>query len=111
MCDFLVQMMLEEIEGVRKLKSQDTGKTTILDNLLYNDLPESEKSDERVWNEALLLVAAGTETTTRTMTNTIFRVLTNPSIYKKLRAELEEALPDPNEIPTAAQVENLPYLV
>jgi len=39
-----------------------------------------------------------------------FHLLSNPKSLRKLKIELEEALPD-DTIPDSQQVENLPYLV
>jgi benzoate 4-monooxygenase len=45
------------------------------------------------------------------MTKLIFHLLADPDVLQKLKAELEGAIPDVNKLPTAAQVENLPWLV
>lgn len=37
-------------------------------------------------------------------------LLQNPDICRKLKAELADALPEPDQVPSAAVVENLPYL-
>ena len=40
----------------------------------------------------------------------MYEILTNLHQLKKLKTELAEAFPDPNTVPTYAQVERLPYL-
>ena len=40
----------------------------------------------------------------------VFQLLTNPDKLAKLKQELANAIPDPNVVPTCAQVEKLPYL-
>ena len=48
--------------------------------------------------------------TARTLSAITFELLDNPRILKKLQDELAQAMPDPNELPTCAKVETLPYL-
>lgn len=39
-----------------------------------------------------------------------FHIINNPKVFKRLREELENAIPDPNQMPTLEQLEKLPYL-
>ena len=39
-----------------------------------------------------------------------FQLLANPDKLRKLRDELATALPDPNAVPSSAELERLPYL-
>lgn len=45
-----------------------------------------------------------------TLANIIYHLLSKPTILSRLKDELATAMPDPNALPTGAQVENLPYL-
>jgi hypothetical protein len=81
---------------------------SIFQALLDSKLPESEKSTERLFSES---PAAGTDTTGMILTRIFFHLLSNPVALKRLKKELEIAIPDPNILPTFAQVENLPYFV
>lgn len=102
---------------------------TIFHGLLKSNLPPSEKSIDRMLQEAQLLVVAGQDTTGDsslvrsisygviladftglTLAFLTFELLANPSCLAKLKTELAEAMPDPNSVPTCATVENLPYL-
>ena len=40
----------------------------------------------------------------------MYRILANPEVFRKLKQELEKALPDPNQPMTSSQLEQLPYL-
>lgn len=41
---------------------------------------------------------------------TSYHILANPEIERRLKAELSNAIPDPDEIPTWMELEKLPYL-
>lgn len=58
-----------------------------------------------------VVIGAGADTTANALTITHFHILENPHVYKKLRAELEEALPNKYEPVELRVVEQLPYLV
>ncbi|KAH8703117.1 cytochrome P450 [Talaromyces proteolyticus] len=74
-----------------------------------NDLPESEKSPARLAEEAQNLLAAGTDSTANTLSAITYHLLSNPHILKKLRAELQDAIPE-GTVPKISKIENLPYL-
>lgn len=57
------------------------------------------------------MLAAGTETTTQTLSAITYHMLEKPDMLKRLKAELEEAIPDPAVLPNAIPIEKLPYLV
>ena len=59
--------------------------------------------------ECSSMMNAGTETTTASMTSTIFLLYSHPTVLQKLRAEIDTASPD-QEIPTYDVVSRLPYL-
>lgn len=54
------------------------------------ELPESEKSDARLGDEAQLIVAAGLITTSWALTVASFHLASNPHLVARLRKELEE---------------------
>lgn len=84
---------------------------TVIHALLESDLPPEEKLHGRVWQEAQMVIGAGADTTANTSTVTHFHVLDNPEVYKKLREELEAAMPDKYAPAKLNVVEKLPYLV
>jgi cytochrome P450 len=85
---------------------------TIFKELLESDLPPEEKSVKRIGEEAQTILGAGLETTAWALTVATFYILNNPNIYKKLLAELKEAIPDISAIAELdfQQLEKLPYL-
>jgi cytochrome P450 len=74
------------------------------------NLPDSEKTDERLADEARILLQGGTDTTAITLSATTYQILANPSILKELKQELAQAIPNPDSLPVSTQVEALPYL-
>lgn len=62
-------------------------------------------------DEALLLVFAGTDTSSNVLTLGIMHILSKPVIHQRLRAEIREAWPSLDVKPRLEDVERLPYLV
>ena len=60
--------------------------------------------------DTLLLLLAGTDTTSLTLTIATYRVLRDPNILRKLQAELREAMPRKDMQLEYAEMEKLPYL-
>jgi len=56
------------------------------------------------------MIGAGLETTAWALTTLSYHLISNPLILKKLRAELEEAIPDPAAKLESIHLEKLPYL-
>jgi cytochrome P450 len=89
---------------------KETEHLTIFHEIINSKLPPKEKELNRLSAEAILLVSAGTMTTTWAISVGIFHLLSAPPILQKLRAELEAAIPDPSKTAPLAKLESLPYL-
>ena len=116
---------------VEEQQDHQNGHVTIFDELIRGDLPEREKSVERLAQEGALVVSAGTETTAwgkyggapltqkllmeatlRIVQSVIvYYVLSNPQILSTLYQELATAIPDPDQFPSCSRLERLPYLI
>jgi cytochrome P450 len=93
----------------RHNKGIDDG--TVFDEILNSNLSEHEKRPERLLGESQNIAIAGTETTAWTLSVLTFHLLSNPDKLKKLRAELEKAIPDVSApLPPIKDLEQLPYL-
>ncbi|KAI1419592.1 cytochrome P450 [Xylaria sp. FL1777] len=84
-------------------------------HLLSSDIPESEKSVERLQAESMIFLLAGTLAGAHTLTFVVYYALANPAIEARLRAELEGAFvpttdPGKMKMPSWAELEKLPYL-
>lgn len=112
----LFQRVRTELQAIMKAKSSGiasdkvvgpTGKESVYDSVLESPvLPPEEKSLLRLEQEGALLVLAGTESPSKSLLVLFYHLLSNPSILRKLRDEIN-TLP-----PTASwtQLEQLPYL-
>ena len=76
---------------------------------------ENNKGDKmdleygEIWREASILLAGGSDTSTSSMTNTMYLLLKNPRTLQKLREEVDPVLKG-TYAATYDQVNNLPYL-
>ena len=61
--------------------------------------------------EGVTIVTAGSETTAATLGLITYFLLTLPEVLKKLKEELELAMPDPEKPLSCSELEQLPYLV
>lgn len=92
-------------------KKEVQGKRNMFDNLVAPDVPASERSLDRLQEEGLVVLGAGTETVAHTLTVSFFYLTTNRDILLKLREELQEVLPTPTSNASLLVLEKLPYLV
>lgn len=83
---------------------------TIFGYLLESDLPPSEKSIQRLTDEATSLFAAGTETISWALAVITYHVLSKPEMLEKLTAEVAQVVDSSGELPPWAALEKLPYL-
>lgn len=91
-------------------KYKDSSHRTIFHEILNSDLAAVEKSPSRLWQDAQVTVIAGTLTTASALSYTLFCLLSHPPELRRLRSELETAIPNPNRIPQLATLEQLPFL-
>lgn len=107
------QGMSEQIEDIRSGRNKtdsNSSHSTIFHDILDSKLPDHKKTTERLTDEAPLLIGAGTETTSWTLTLATFHLLENPSILRKLKKD-ELKTVDPNSeghVPLAT-LQSLPY--
>jgi cytochrome P450 len=64
-----------------------------------------------LYEEAQALLFGGADTTGTTLMHGSFQVLTSPTVYEKLKAELLSRWPVLDEAPSLSELEKLPYLV
>ncbi|KAH7333388.1 cytochrome P450 [Rhexocercosporidium sp. MPI-PUGE-AT-0058] len=83
---------------------------TIFHEILNSKLPAEEKSPSRLWQDGQVTVIAGTLTTAWSLSVTTYHLLTRPNVLRRLRAELETAIPDADQYVPLSALEKLPYL-
>ncbi|KAI9875931.1 MAG: hypothetical protein M1830_007737 [Pleopsidium flavum] len=94
-------------EDLKDLRSRNS---TIFHVLLNKDIPPSERTLQRLSQEAISLVAAGSLTTSHALKTITYHILANPPVLHKLTTELKHAIPDPTVPTSLTQLEQLPYL-
>ncbi len=83
---------------------------TLFHEMLHSDLPPQEKTVNRLFQEAQVIIGAGILTTGWSLTVASFHIINNPDVFRKLRAELVDALPDLTTPLDWQMLEQLPYL-
>ncbi|EXJ73188.1 uncharacterized protein A1O5_02948 [Cladophialophora psammophila CBS 110553] len=83
---------------------------TIFHEILESNLPEAEKSTSRLWQDGQVTVIAGTLTTASALSCTLFALLSQPELLRRLKLELAAAIPNPNRLPELTALEQLPFL-
>jgi len=83
---------------------------TIFEDLLESRLPEEEKCPERIAQESMTVVVAGTHGTAFAIATGIYYLLASPTTLQKLKTELREALPSPEQRYSWKDIDKLPYL-
>lgn len=90
----------------------DAKHRTIFHDLLESSiLPPEDKTVDRLWQEAQLLLSAGTVTTATSLSSALVYLLLDPERLQILLQELENAVPDITKPMKQAELERLPYLV
>lgn len=85
-------------------------KATVLQELYQSDLPDCEKTIQRLVEEAQTLLVAGSETTGNTLTLTTFSLLADPERAGKLKHELARVKKDCDYPLVYHDLQRLPYL-
>lgn len=83
----IVHKRVETLLETRKL-GRDTGSATVFTRLLNSDLPDHEKSFQRLVDEGKSLMGAGSETTSWTLTMLMWYLTNDKEILHNLRHEL-----------------------
>ncbi|KAF2665445.1 cytochrome P450 [Microthyrium microscopicum] len=107
-----IKTQVKSILDAKQETSDDADNpNTIFHALRDSDsLPIEEKSFKRLTDEAEILVAAGSETTARTLSYTSFYLINTSSVLDRLRAELRIIMPDKTSKPTWSKLEQSEYL-
>ena len=96
-------------QSLRKVDNSD--RSNVFDALTSLDVPAQERTLDRLEDESALLLGAGTETTARAITVSMFYLIQNKEIMRKLRIELKTVLQMPRSKASWSDLEKLPYLV
>lgn len=105
------QEILVEIQQSLNDKDNVKSKSVIVGALGDPDIPAEEKTLDRLVDEGVTVIFAGTETTARSISVAMFHLLRDKSLLQKLRAELSTLEKGPDGQWVYNQLEALPYLV
>lgn len=113
-------LMIGEKHCIKKIEEsmsssgdfRDVKHRTIFHDLLDSTvLPPEDKTVGRLWQEAQLLLSAGTVTTATSIGSALVYLLLDPRRMQILLEELETAMPDITNPKRQTELEKLPYLV
>lgn len=93
-----------------RIPDKQSSVRTIFHEIRDSDLPDNEKTVERLSAEGTLLTGAGSETTAKTLSTIVFYLCRHPEYAERLRLELSTAKDSANSIVPSAALEQLPYL-
>ncbi|KAK7956146.1 cytochrome P450 family protein [Apiospora aurea] len=111
-----IERIKRELDGSPAEKQGQKKWNSAFHHLLSSDIPEEEKSTERLQAESMILLLAGTLAGAHTLTFVLFYLLASPAMEARLRAELESAFAlaaaagTGQEMPSWTELERLPYL-
>jgi cytochrome P450 len=87
-------------------------KSVIVSSLNDESIPPAERTVDRLVDEGTVILLAGTDTSSRSLSITMYYLLRNPDVLARMRHELETSLSlNKDHIYALAQLEKLPYLV
>lgn len=78
--------------------------------IVHSDLPEAEKSFQRVFEEVMTVTGAAFETTASALRLILYHVYTNHEILRRLREEIAPLSHSASNLIPLKQLEQLPYL-
>ncbi|KAB8218345.1 cytochrome P450 [Aspergillus novoparasiticus] len=91
-------------------KEIEKPRPNVISNLVNPSIPEMERSRQRLEDEVITILVAGTEAPVKVLSMAMYYLGREPAIAEKLRAELKTVLPAPTSTATYAELEKLPYL-
>jgi cytochrome P450 len=98
-----------QVDEIRNQKELPEGRT-IFHEIIRSDIPEPEKQTKRLTDEAMVILVAGSETTASTLAAITYHLLADRQLLNRLKAELGTVMPEPNSLPIASKLDNLPFL-
>ncbi|CAG8428014.1 unnamed protein product [Penicillium salamii] len=103
---------LQSREAIERSIHSDTSgpARTIYEAMTDKSVPAAERTVERLRDDGLIMLAAGTETTARVLTMGAFYIYRDEVILRSLREELIGAMPTIDAKLSWTQLEKLPYL-
>lgn len=106
-------MISDQVRAVQddfKGRSDKRVPKAIFEDILQSKLPAEEKAPERIAQDSMTVVVAGTHGTAFALATAIYYLLASPAILDQLKRELAAASPDDGRPLSWKEAEQLPYL-
>jgi cytochrome P450 len=97
------------LANVASLSSDTETEDTIVHAIVHSDLPPSDKTFNRVFEEVATVTGAAFETIANTLRLILFHVYTNDEILQRLRKEINLLSANSNQSLPVEKLEKLPY--
>ncbi|KAL4877950.1 cytochrome P450 [Aspergillus karnatakaensis] len=111
MAENSIQQIFADHEKSSSKNSAKPVPGSFFHHIASSNMPESERTPDRLASEAQLLLGGGTTSTSATIGFAAFHILDRPEIRRRIRAELEQPMGDwPHKVPDFADLQKLPYL-
>ncbi|EZF32824.1 hypothetical protein H109_05833 [Trichophyton interdigitale MR816] len=109
--EFMESSIKERFKHVYEMNRHGIKEPCIFSELMHNEKhPAAERTFNRLKDDALFLMVAGTDAPSQALAIMLYHILNNREVHEKLREELVYALPDARSDPSLAVLENIPYL-
>jgi cytochrome P450 len=92
-------------------KEKHTVEPALFQHISESALPPQEKSVKRLAHEAVVVIAAGSETTSKFLTLTMFHTLSHEHVLQRLLEEITRVMPDASMLPSSKDLGTSTYLV
>lgn len=92
------------------VKGKPKEKTIFSDVLTNENLSAADKSIDRLEQEGISVISAGSNTTAHTLSTITFHLSSNSAMLNRLQQELTNVSPSSEKSANWAQLEKLPYL-
>jgi cytochrome P450 len=100
---------IRDIQDGTNKSDENSSHRTIFHHVLSSTMPPSEKRLERLWQEGMVVVGAGTETTAWTLVVGLTHIILNDEVRRRLESELHNAIASKGTL-HLNELEQLPYL-
>ena len=104
-----VKDQIRDIQDGTNRSNEKGSHRTIFHDVLASDMPASEKKLKRMWQEGMVVVGAGTDTTAWTLVVALVHLTINSGIHQHLKDEMRVATADKGSL-KLSDLEQLPYL-
>ncbi|OOQ89595.1 Trichodiene oxygenase [Penicillium brasilianum] len=106
----MVLNYLDKPDEEKKAMKDARSKSVIVSALADSNVPDEEKTLDRLLDEGETIIFAGIDTTARTLAVALFHLLNNQDVLMKLRKELQTIAKSDGQQWTTTELEAVPYM-